>query len=74
MVDLETLLALPDEEKKEIAEKLWGSLPPASDIDLEEEAIIELLDDRWKKLKEGKTKVYSSEEVKALFTPLKDKQ
>ena len=68
IVDLTSLLALPPEERKEIAEKLWSSLSPTNDIDREDEAILDLLEKRWQGIKEGKTQMYSSEQIKELVS------
>lgn len=74
IVDLTSLLALPPEERKEIAEKLWSSLSPTNDIDREDEAILDLLEKRWQGIKEGKTQMYSSEQIKELVSLRRNKK
>lgn len=74
IVDLTSLLALPPEERKEIAEKLWSSLSPTNDIDREDEAIPDLLEKRWQGIKEGKTQMYSSEQIKELVSSGRNKK
>ena len=74
IVDLTSLLALPPEERKEIAEKLWSSLSPTNDIDREDEAIPDLLEKRWQGIKEGKTQMYSSEQIKELVSLRRNKK
>ena len=74
IVDLTSLLALPPEERKEIAEKLWSSLSPTNDIDREDEAILDLLEKRWQGIKEGKTQMYSSEQNKELVSSRRNKK
>ena len=74
ILDLTSLLALPPEERKEIAEKLWSSLSPTNDIDREDEAILDLLEKRWQGIKEGKTQMYSSEQNKELVSSRRNKK
>ena len=74
IVDLTSLLALPPEERKKIAEKLWSSLSPTNDIDREDEAILDLLENRWQGIKNGKTQMYSSEQIKDLVSSRRNKK
>ena len=74
IVDLTSLLALPPEERKEIAEKLWSSLSPTNEIDKEDEATLELLENRWQGIKKGKTQMYSSEQIKELISSARNKK
>ena len=72
-VDIEALLALPNEERKEVAEKSWESLSPESFISEEDEKITSLLDKRLEEIRLKKTKVYSSEELKKMVSHLRIK-
>ena len=72
-VDIEALLALPNEERKEVAEKSWESLSPESFISEEDEKITSLLDKRLEEIRLKKTKVYSSEELKKMVSHLRNK-
>jgi putative addiction module component (TIGR02574 family) len=72
-VDIEALLALPNEERKEVAEKLWESLSPESVISEEDEMISALLDKRWEEIRLKKTKVYSSDELKKMISNIRIK-
>ena len=72
-VDIEALLALPNEERKEVAEKSWESLSPESFISEEDEKITSLLDKRLEEIRLKKTKVSSSEELKKMVSHLRIK-
>ena len=74
IVDLTSLPALPPEERKEIAEKLWSSLSPTNEIDREDEATLDLLENRWQGIKKGKTQMYSSEQIKELISSARNKK
>lgn len=74
IVDLTSLLALPPEERKEIAEKLWSSLSPTNEIDREDEATLDLLENRWQSIKKGETQMYSSEQIKELVSSGRNKK
>ncbi|HEX3024060.1 MAG TPA: addiction module protein [Chitinophagaceae bacterium] len=63
-VDLETLLALPQKQRRKIAEKLWDSLSPNNSISSETKEIIDVLETRRNKIETGKTKLYSSNQLK----------
>ena len=62
-IDINTLLNLPAEEKRLIAEALWDSLNPEEEgaLSFEEKY---LLQERLNKFKEGKTNLHGWEEVK----------
>ncbi len=72
-IDIEALLALHNEERKEVAEKLWESLSPESVISEEDERITSLLDKRWGEIRLRKTKVYSLDELKKMISHLRTK-
>ena len=74
IVDLTSLLALPPEERKEIAEKLWSSLSPTNEIDREDEATLDLLENRWQSIKKGETQMYSSDQIKELVSSGRNKK
>ena len=74
IVDLTSLLALPPEERKEIAEKLWSCLSPTNEIDREDEATLDLLENRWQGIKKGKAQMYSSEQIKELVSSARNKK
>ncbi len=63
-VNIETLLALPQRERKKIAEQLWDSLSPTNTLSKEDKKIVDMLDKRWGDLQSGKSKVYSPAEMK----------
>ena len=63
-VNIETLLALPQRERKKIAEQLWDSLSPTNTLSKEDKKIVDMLDKRWGDLQSGKSKEYSSAEMK----------
>ena len=65
-VNIQTLLALPQKERKKIAEQLWDSLSPANTLSKEDKKTIDLLDKRWIDLQTGKSKVYTSSEMKSI--------
>ena len=66
-IDLNELLALPEVERKIIAEKLWISLSPSHAESTEEKEIIDLLEERWKTIQAGKSAQYSAAEVKQMI-------
>lgn len=72
-VDLETLLALPQKQRRKIAEKLWDSLSPNNSISSETKEIIDVLETRWNKIEKGKTKLYSSNELKQKINQYRNK-
>jgi putative addiction module component (TIGR02574 family) len=62
-VDVNQLLALPQSQRRKIAEKLLNSLSPNNSfvkLSKQEEA---LLEQRWEKYISGKMKFYSSREM-----------
>jgi putative addiction module component (TIGR02574 family) len=59
-VDMKALLALPQKQRRKIAEKLWQSLDPAENINSEDASIITLLEKRKAAADAGKTKPLSS--------------
>ena len=62
--DINALLALPKKERRQIAEKLWDSLAPETSIAKEDEATLQLLEKRWMDIESGKSKLYSSTQMK----------
>jgi len=65
-VDMNTLLSLPQRERRKIAEKLWDSLPPNNSVIELSEDEKNLLEKRWKKYISGKMKFYSSRDMKKM--------
>lgn len=63
-VDINDLLALPQRERRRIAEKLWKSLSPNNSMVKEEKEVIDLLNKRWENIQSGKSKVYNYLELK----------
>lgn len=72
-VDIEALLALPVEERKVVAEKLWESLSPESTLSSEDENVLMLLDQRWEDIQQKDSKVLSSLELKKMINDLRNK-
>ena len=72
-VDIEALLALPVEERKVVAEKLWESLSPESRLSAEDEDLLMLLDQRWEDIQQKDSKVLSSVELKKMINDLRNK-
>jgi putative addiction module component (TIGR02574 family) len=70
-VDIEQLLALPQKERRAIAEKLWSSLAPSATITKEEKEIISLLEARWANYKNGKSTAFTPEELRKKLDDLK---
>ena len=66
-IDINNLLTLPPAERKLIAEKLWSSLDPVSTISKEDEETIKLLEKRWDNLTKGKSKSYTSTELRMMI-------
>ena len=67
-VNIDDLLALPQKERRKIAEKLWESLHPASSSTIEEKEIIKLLETRWEDIQSGQSKLLSTKDVKEKIT------
>lgn len=57
VVDINQLLALPQSQRRKIAEKLWDSLSPVSK---DEKKAIALAEQRWQEIKSGKSQTISS--------------
>jgi putative addiction module component (TIGR02574 family) len=72
-VSINTLLALPQKERRKIAEKLWGSLSPVQSISREEKDVLALLEKRWKDIESGKSKQYSASEMKKMIAVHRNK-
>ena len=72
-VVIDALLALPLKKRRKIAEKLWDSLPEVNSILKEDEELIMLLDKRWKNIEEGKSKLYSTEQMKKMVAEYRNK-
>jgi len=66
-VDINVLLALPQKEKKKIAEQLWDSLLPNNAITKEDKATLDLLDKRWNDMQSGNASLYTPVEMKAII-------
>lgn len=73
-VDIEALLALPVEEKKVVAEKLWESLTPENTLLEEDENVLRLLDQRWEEIQQNDSKVLSSPELKKMINDFRIKK
>lgn len=72
-IDIDALLALPLEERKVVAEKLWESLSPESTLSAEDENVLMLLDQRWEDIHQKDSKVLSSLELKKMINDLRNK-
>jgi len=66
-VDINTLLSLPESQRRKIAEKLWDSLAPAYSVSKEDEATVALLEERWQNMQSGKSAQYSPSELKNMI-------
>ncbi|MEO8712393.1 MAG: addiction module protein [Parafilimonas sp.] len=73
-VDIDNLLTLPVKERRKIAERLWNSLSPANSISKEEDEIIALLEKRWQNIQSGKSKTYTSAELKKMIEEERNKK
>ncbi|CAN5235636.1 hypothetical protein BH20BAC1_BH20BAC1_27910 [soil metagenome] len=73
-IDMNNLLTLPSGERRKIAERLWKSLTPVNSISKEEEKTIALLEKRWQNIQSGKSKIYTSAEMKKLITRERSKK
>jgi putative addiction module component (TIGR02574 family) len=67
-IDMNNLLTLPSGERRKIAERLWKSLTPVNSISNEEQETISLLEKRWQNIQNGKSKIYTSAEMKKMIT------
>jgi putative addiction module component (TIGR02574 family) len=61
-VDMKALLALPQKERRKIAERLWKSLPDDDQSLQDEAAVVNLLEKRSNAVKAGKASLLSSEQ------------
>ncbi len=73
-IDMNNLLTLPPAERRKIAERLWKSLAPVNSISKEEEETIALLEKRWQSIQSGKSKIYTSAEMKKMITGERSKK
>lgn len=64
-IDINSLLNLPQKERRQIAEKLWDSLAPNNSVTKEDASTIALLESRWQDIQEQKTVLISPKELKA---------
>lgn len=64
-VDINTLLNLPQKQRREIAEKLWKSLSPSTGVSKEEASTIVLLEKRWQDIEAQKTALLSPSDLRA---------
>ncbi len=71
---MNNLLTLPPGERRKIAERLWKSLAPVSSISKEEEETIALLEKRWQNIQNGKSKIYTSAEMKKMIVQERSKK
>ena len=62
-LDIKTLLDLPPDKKRLIAETLWDSIDSDEDGDLSQEEK-DLLQQRWSNLQSGKSTLHDWDEVK----------
>ncbi len=67
-IHMNNLLTLPPAERRKIAERLWKSLTPVNSISNEEQETISLMEKRWQSIQSGKSKIYTSAEMKKLIT------
>lgn len=73
-VDIDNLLTLPVKERRKIAERLWESLSPVNTISKEEEEIISILEKRWQNIQSGKSKTYTSAQLKKMIVEERNKK
>ena len=71
-MDINALLALPQSERKRIAEKLWSSLSPAEELANEDEAVIALLDEDGQKLR-GESSLLSPQQLREMIGKYRNK-
>jgi putative addiction module component (TIGR02574 family) len=72
-VDINTLLTLPENQRRKIAEKLWDSLSPSYSVSKEDEATVALLEKRWQNIQSGKSVQYSPAEMKTMIQEFRKK-
>lgn len=65
-VDINKLLALPQKERRKIAEKLWNSLSPTNSRQTLSKEEKQLLEQRWNRYIAGKMKFVSSKQMKKI--------
>lgn len=65
-VQIEELLKLPSEERRQIAEQLLNSLDDDFDLSEEDSEDLRIAEERWQSIKQGTSKLLSEEEFKAL--------
>ncbi len=73
-IDMNNLLTLTSGERRKIAERLWKSLTPVNSISNEEQETISLLEKRWQNIQNGKSKLYTSAEMKKMITRERSKK
>lgn len=73
-VNINTLLRLPQKERKKIAEALWESLAPVNTLSKEDKEVINLLEKRWENIQSGKSKLYSSRQMKKMINSHRNKK
>ena len=73
-VDIDNLLTLPVKERRKIAERLWESLSPVNSISKEEEEIISILEKRWQNIQSGKSKTFTSAQLKKMIEEERSKK
>jgi putative addiction module component (TIGR02574 family) len=71
--DINNLLTLPSKERRKIAERLWASLSPVNNISKEEQEILDLLETRSRDVKNGKSKTYTSTQLKKMIVEERSK-
>lgn len=71
---IDTLLALPQKERRQIAEQLWKSLSPRSSVSVEDEETITLLQKRWEKIQSGESKSYTPTEMREIVSAHRNKE
>lgn len=64
-IDINTLLNLPQKQRRDIAEKLWKSLSPNNGVSKEEASTIALLEKRWQDIQAQKTVLLSPSDLRA---------
>jgi putative addiction module component (TIGR02574 family) len=73
-IDINTLLALPEKQKRKIAELLWDSLPPSSSMPNEDQHTMALLEERWQNVQSGKSALYSPGQLKRMIQEHRNKR
>jgi predicted DNA-binding protein len=65
-VQIEELLKLPDEERRQIAEQLLNSLDDNFDLSEEDAEDLRIAEERWQSIQQGTSKLLSENEFKVL--------